>query len=129
MGPIRARRTAEDRGAAMVEFALVLPLLVMLVFGIISFGRAYNTTISMRSAAREGARAAALGDSAVEVESVTRAAAPSADIDSVTLTQACAEGEDGQAVVMLTTSFEFMIPFVPVPEQTLTAEGVMRCET
>lgn len=113
----------------MVELALVLPLLVMLVFGIISFGRAYNTTISMRSAAREGARAAALGDGAAEVETVTRAAAPSADIDSVTLTQACTEGEDGQAVVLVETSFEFMIPFAVVAERTLTAEGVMRCET
>ncbi len=44
----------------MVEFAIILPLLLMLLMGIIEFGRAYNTQISIQAAAREGARELAL---------------------------------------------------------------------
>jgi Flp pilus assembly protein TadG len=48
------------RGAVAVEFALVLPLLMMLVFGIIDFGRAYYTLNQVISSVREGARYAAV---------------------------------------------------------------------
>jgi Flp pilus assembly protein TadG len=41
-----------DRGAAAVEFALLLPLLLLLVFGIIDFGRALNAEITITQAAR-----------------------------------------------------------------------------
>jgi Flp pilus assembly pilin Flp len=61
----RVRRMLKsERGAAAVEFALVVPVLVLLVFGIIQFGRAYNLYLTATAAAREGARAAAVGGSA-----------------------------------------------------------------
>ena len=50
----------EDRGAAAVEFAIVMPLLLLLVCGIVDFGRMLNVQISLSGAAREGARWAAL---------------------------------------------------------------------
>lgn len=46
----------EDKGAEIVEFAVAVPVLVMLLIGIIWFGRAYNTTQTLTRAAREGAR-------------------------------------------------------------------------
>lgn len=49
-----------DRGAAAVEMALVLPLLLFLLMGIIDFGRAYNAQIQLSAAAREGVRLASL---------------------------------------------------------------------
>jgi Flp pilus assembly protein TadG len=52
-----------DRGAAAVEMALVLPLLLLIVFGIIDFGRMLNAQISVTEAAREGARAATIDTS------------------------------------------------------------------
>lgn len=48
-----------DRGAALVEMALVLPLLLMLLLGIVSAGIAYNHQLSLTHAAREGGRFAA----------------------------------------------------------------------
>ena len=45
-----------DRGAALIEMALVLPLLLMLLFGIVSTGVAYNHQLSLTHAAREAGR-------------------------------------------------------------------------
>jgi TadE-like protein len=53
----RANR-AKPRGQALVEMALVLPLLLMLVLGIIDFGAVFNSYHELRSASRDGARVA-----------------------------------------------------------------------
>lgn len=52
----RWRTDKDDSGAALVEFALVLPLLMMIVLGMVSAGIGYNRKISMTHAAREAAR-------------------------------------------------------------------------
>ncbi len=57
-----ARRAREERGASLVEFALILPLLMLFVFGIIEFGGTYNNFVSLRNGVREGARLAVVND-------------------------------------------------------------------
>lgn len=59
----RLRRPArrENEGAAAVEMALILPLLVVIVFGIIEFGIAYNRQQSFEAAAREAGRLLSVG--------------------------------------------------------------------
>lgn len=49
-------RTGDERGAALVEFALVLPILMMLLLGIVTGGSAYQKKITIVDAVREGAR-------------------------------------------------------------------------
>ena len=49
-----------DEGQAIVEFAIVLPVLVLLVFGITQFGLAFRNYLAITDAARVGARAAAV---------------------------------------------------------------------
>lgn len=49
-----------NRGQAVIEFALVLPLLLVILFGIVEFARAWMTMSVLTSAAREGARLAAV---------------------------------------------------------------------
>lgn len=56
----RQRRDSGEAGVAVVEFALVAPLLLILVFGIIDLGRAYSTLNQLAASAREGARYAAV---------------------------------------------------------------------
>lgn len=71
----RAGRTRRDeRGAAAVEFALVLPLLLLLLFGVIAYGYMLSFRGSMSQAAAEGARAAAVSVDASKRESNARAA-------------------------------------------------------
>lgn len=56
-GTNRTDRTGgSERGAALVEFALVLPLVVSLILGLVSGGAAYNRKLSMSGAVREGSR-------------------------------------------------------------------------
>lgn len=58
---MRFRRfVRDDKGALVVEFALVVPILMLIVFGIIDFSRAYYTLSNLDTAVREGARYAAL---------------------------------------------------------------------
>jgi Flp pilus assembly protein TadG len=52
----------QDRAAAIVEFALVVPILFLLVWGIISFSRAYQRLNALSSSLREGARVASTLD-------------------------------------------------------------------
>jgi len=62
---VRKRERERERGAVLVEFAIVLPLLLALVMGMISFGIWYNNKLNLSTAAREGARYGAtlpLGD-------------------------------------------------------------------
>lgn len=70
-----------EAGQSLVEFALVLPLLLLLLLGIIQFGAAFNALITLNSAAREGARVIAVeGDN-----EAARTKAKAAVLDRCTL--------------------------------------------
>jgi Flp pilus assembly protein TadG len=65
----RRTPTSSERGAALLEVAMTLPLLLLVAVGIFEFGRAYQTWQILTNAAREGARVAVLpgiDDDAVE---------------------------------------------------------------
>jgi Flp pilus assembly protein TadG len=131
-----------DRGSVAVEFALLLPVLLLLLFGIIDFGRALNAQITLTQAAREGARLASLGLPNATVVSNTQTAATGVSPVTVTVTSSCPVGAGAgvNAVVKVTYAFSFVTPvgaiarmFVPSSTVgsalTLTAQGVMPCET
>lgn len=52
----------DDKGQGIVEFALIVPILLVLILGMIEFGFYFNGQITLNSAAREGARAGAVSD-------------------------------------------------------------------
>ena len=60
MGWISKLRSNKDRGAQLVEFALLAPLLILLVLGIVEFGWLFSQNNDVKHGAREGARAAAV---------------------------------------------------------------------
>lgn len=121
------RTESRERGAVAVEMALVLPLLVMLVFGIIEFGRGYNAKVELTGAVREGARVLALGGTGGETDSAVTGAAPNLDSISISKT-ACAGNGTGDATVTATYDLDYGIPFVASGTWTLRATGVMKCE-
>lgn len=126
----------DDRGAAVVELALVLPLLLFLVFGLVDFGRALNAQILLTQAARVGARLDSLNQP--NVASQTQAAAQPLSSVSVSVTACPANPTSADnAVVVTSEQFSYITPIGPIATLfssggvgspiTLTGRGVMPC--
>ncbi len=122
-------RDRSDRGAAAVEFALIVPVLLLLLLGIVEFGRAYHAQLSVSAAAREAVRVMAIDNDVDAAVSTARNAAaslvPPVDEDLVVVTpEQCAPGIDVTVVI------EYPMVFITgafAPDITLTGIGVMRC--
>lgn len=61
------RRVADDSGASAVEFALVVPILLLFVFGIVNFAVIFTQQISLNNSVRQGARAAVVVGNTAQV--------------------------------------------------------------
>jgi hypothetical protein len=123
-------------GAAAVEFALLLPLLVALLFGFVQFGLATGDRIQAASAAREGARLAVVGiDDWSSIggsgKSFWQVVAEQSGLGRISN---CRLVSDGVVGGTLTVSFDFpvnlAVPFLPSPPswRTGTARASMRIE-
>jgi hypothetical protein len=126
-----------DAGAAAVEFALVLPLLLVIVFGIIDFGRMLNAQITTSQAAREGARVATLGGTDAEVTDRVNWAVGATGVATPEVESCPADpGRDDAARVTVTYEFTYVTPvgfmagfFADGDDDTvpLTARAYMPC--
>ncbi len=70
-----------ERGQTMVEFALAMPVLCLVLFGIIQFGVLFNDYLSLTDAARVGARKGAVSRTAANPSAATEAAVRNAASD------------------------------------------------
>jgi Flp pilus assembly protein TadG len=133
-----------SRGAAAVEFAIVLPLLLLIVFGVVDFGRAYNAKVTLAQAAREGARlealSASLSLSAIQVAAtgfggVTVSPPTILKKDGTILsgvTSCTGLSSDYDVKVMVTYQFSYLTPLPALIRRTtgpitLTGVGEMPC--
>jgi Flp pilus assembly pilin Flp len=69
----RKAHTADERGQTMVEFTLVLPVLLVVLFGIIQFGITFSNYVALTDAVRAGARTAAVSRSSTDPVGDTQA--------------------------------------------------------
>ncbi|ALE05130.1 hypothetical protein AL755_05930 [Arthrobacter sp. ERGS1:01] len=128
-------RSNSERGAAAVEFAFIVPVLLLLVMGIMNFGYLFNQQISASNAAREGARYAAVhysdsGFGYSAIEGAATSAAPSLRMVkpiSVTYSAggACAAGTTVTVKVLAVKGW--LINFLPFSAPQITGIGVMQC--
>ena len=125
-------RSVDDRGAAAVEMALVLPILLVLVFGIIDFGFLFNAQVSLTQATREGVRLGAVGEApsvaAMEARMQEAYLGFAGDGAPVALggSAACGPNPDPRDTARLQSQLNFTTPIGRF-QPTLRAEAVMRC--
>ena len=127
------RDRLRERGAAAVEFALILPVLLILVGGVIDFGRLYYTQIQLANAARDGVRLAALGatytTAQIQGRVVTAASPLTVVTGGVTVTACSGAGSSAVVTVVPATAFSWtvlgMVPGIPLP--SLQGKATMTC--
>ncbi|HEY7465052.1 MAG TPA: TadE/TadG family type IV pilus assembly protein, partial [Dehalococcoidia bacterium] len=84
----------------MVEFVLVLPIFLLLVFAIIDFGMGFHAWLTVTNSAREGARLGAVRGTQAEIVSRVQSTASSLDQADMTITVTNAQGQPGSSVVV-----------------------------
>jgi Flp pilus assembly protein TadG len=136
---LRKEAKKED-GAAAVEFALIVGLLAILVFGLLEYGLAFWQVQNLRAATREGAREAAVGGSNAEIRTamVNAAGGSLTGGEAITVSPPlCDEDTMGQQVTVRITgnlsgavreAFKVSIPFLPPFTLTPDLSGTFRCE-
>jgi Flp pilus assembly protein TadG len=107
----KKRNIASEQGQTMTEFAMVLPLLLVLLLGIVQFGIAFNNYVTLTDAVRAGARKAAVsreaGDPAGECISAARAAG--ADLSQASFSVTCSSSWQPTSDVTVTGTYPYSI--------------------
>jgi Flp pilus assembly protein TadG len=131
---VKHKTTSQRRGVAAVEMAFVLPLFMMLIFGIVEFGRGMMCMQVLTNSAREGARACAVSPlNAAEVETICQEYAEGCGIAGVTVSvtpdpTTVIRGEPVTVSVSINYADVALIPPFYMKDGTLTSQSVMRKE-
>lgn len=67
------RSVRRQRGAAVLEFALVMPIFVLILYGLVTFGSVFYTQLSLSRAAADGARSVGMAQSVADYEALPQA--------------------------------------------------------
>ena len=128
----------KDRGQALVEFAMVLPLMLLMLFALVDFGRAFYSWLLITNAAREGARVGATQSPLTDIEARVYSSASSLDAADITITTTNVQGSRGETVqVDIDYSFSFVTPISSLAQllgggamsdPTISAQSSMRLE-
>lgn len=80
------KKIKSSDGQALVEFALILPIIILILFGIIEFGRVFSAQLLVTNGARDGARVAAVGKPYSDVEMTAKTGAAYLEPAKLTVT-------------------------------------------
>lgn len=126
-----------DAGQSLVEFAMILPLMLVLLFGLVDFGRAFYSWLVITNAAREGARVGAVQQPSGAINDRITESASGIDMAKLTVSLTNVQGARGTPVeVDLTYDFDYVTPIGgilgllggSIAEPTITAHASMRLE-
>ena len=125
----RRHESPNERGAVLAEFAVILPLLMLLVFGIIELSIAFNRHQAVHAAAREGARVASIPNGPSPCGRVNDA------LTGINFTTApnCAvagdcTGNSDSVDVTVSAPHTISVLFIADINVTLSGEASFRCE-
>jgi Flp pilus assembly protein TadG len=128
-----------EGGQSLVEFALVLPIFLLVLFAIVDFGMAFHAWIAVTNSAREGARLGAVRGSATEIEQRVWDTTGTLEQANLTVTVTNAEGDPGDSVIVdVSYAYSLMTPVADIlalvsggtisDELTLSSTADMRLE-
>jgi len=145
----RVRTAVRNSEAAqtLVEFSLVLPIFLLLLFALVDFGRAFFSWQVVTNAAREGARAGAVRSDAATIDtkmyqsfcsSWPDASSCALDVSKISIVKTNVQGDRGSEVsVQMSFNFDYVTPIGPMlgfigggalAEPTITSTTSMRLE-
>lgn len=119
------RSLRNERGASTVEFALIVPLLIMLIFGVVEFAVAFGDYLAVTHAAREGARLAAVGKFS---EQVVRERAYPVNPTSISVLYPNGNSHGQPVQVRVEYSVHLKIPFFGERAVPIAGQAQMRLE-
>jgi Flp pilus assembly protein TadG len=105
----------KQKGQALVEFAIILPIVILVLMAILEFGIMLNTYLKIENAAREGARAGIVGKSYTEIGTLVTTISPSLNSSkmSVVITPTEAQRKSGGTLtVKVNYNYETMLPII-----------------
>lgn len=124
LAPGAPRRGPDDRGSAAAEFAVVVPVLLLLLFIMVTLASVFFDQLHLQAAARDGARAgAAQIDNACSVANGSLASNNVGNVTCTTLTTCSA----GAVKVSLVAVKPYSVPLLGPRTVTLTATSSFTC--
>ena len=123
-----------NEGQSLVEFAMILPILLMLIMGILEFGIMLNSYLSVRNASREGARVAIVGSTDIEIKNLILTISPSLNSTDLTVvvTPSAGSRKSGDPItVEVQYNYHFTVPIISGifgSGIVLKAQTIMRIE-
>ena len=115
------------RGSVAVETALILPMLLLIIFGIIDFGRAYQAKQALTHATREGVRVYAVTQDHSDASDAFWTGATGLDTSKVAVSIPADESCNPGHPVEVTASYDFDFMALPFASIELGSKAVMRC--
>lgn len=112
---VTIKKLKNQKGQALVEFTIVLPILMLLIMGIFQFGMMLNAYITIGNAAREGARAGIIGSSDAEIQNLIISTSPSLEPENL-LVSIIPSGTNrisgGTLTVNVTYNYKLTVPII-----------------
>ncbi|MFC4799980.1 TadE/TadG family type IV pilus assembly protein [Neobacillus sp. GCM10023253] len=121
-----------EKGQSLVEFALILPLLVLMLFGIIDFARIFHAYLTIDHAGREAARAASIGkdDTYIKQKAVDNGVSINLKDTNIAISPTGAKKSGDNVTITINYPINFLTPLISniVGSITLNDTTVMRVE-
>jgi hypothetical protein len=118
------QQRGRSEGAAALEFAVILPLLLLILGGIIDYGLMFNAQIAVTHAGREGVRVEAIGSGdPVAAANAAFTAVPGVTSFEAIIDRSCPNVDGAE----MTTQASFDPLILPIGSRLLRSEAVMRC--
>ncbi|RHW42546.1 pilus assembly protein [Neobacillus notoginsengisoli] len=121
-----------EKGQSMVETALILPILVIMLFGIVDFGRLLHAYLALDHAGREAARAISIQEDPPTVLATTKNSLKNKNIDAIVKIKETKIESGKPVTVIITHNFKFITPLVSfingLKDYSIENSTVMRVE-